>query len=167
MQANQKVLRSGELAARAGVSTDTLRYYEQAGVLSPPPRSSNGYRCYPVEALERVRLVRSALRIGFSIDELSRVLRIRQSGGVPCQSVRAIASAKLRELRQRQAEIDQLCQLLQAVIRRWDRQLARTAPGEHAHLLDTLTAGDSPLMGPLALPSSSGMGRKLRRGVPK
>jgi hypothetical protein len=53
------------------------------------------------------------------------------------------------------------------VIRRWDRQLARTAPGEHAHLLDTLTAGDSPLMGPLALPSSSGMGRKLRRGVPK
>ena len=98
MQANRQVLRSGELASRAGVSADTLLYYERKGVLSAPPRSGNGYRCYPPEALERVQLVRSALRIGFSIDELSRVLRIRQSGGVPRRSVRAMASAKLREV---------------------------------------------------------------------
>ncbi len=167
MQANPQLLRSGELALRAGLSTDTLRYYEQKGVLPPPPRSSNGYRCYPAKALKRVQLVRSALRIGFSIDELARVLRVRQSGGVPCRSVRAMASAKLRELRHRQVEIARLCRLLQAVIRRWDRQLGRTAPGEPAHLLDTLVAGDSPLMGRLAPPSSSGIGRKLRRGAPQ
>src|ERR1039458_2633941 len=83
MQANRQLLRSGELASRAGVSTDTLRYYEQKGVLSPPPRSSNGYRCYPAESLGRVQMVRSALRIGFSTDELSHVLRVRQSGGGP------------------------------------------------------------------------------------
>jgi DNA-binding transcriptional MerR regulator len=167
MQTNRQLLRSGELASRAGVSIDTLRYYEQKGVLPPPPRSSNGYRCYPAEALERVQLVRGALRIGFSIDELARVLRLRQSGGVPCRNVRAIAAARLRELRQRQAEIARLCRLLQAVIRRWDRQLARTAPGERAHLLDTLAAGDSPLMARLAPPSSSGKGRKLIRGAPE
>ena len=167
MQANCKLLRSGELASRAGVSADTLRYYEQRGVLSPPPRSSNGYRCYPAESLERVQLVRSALRIGFSIDELARVLRDRQTGGIPCRRVREMASAKLRELRQRQVEIARLCRLLQAVIRRWDRQLGLTAPGERAHLLDTLGAKDSPLMARLAPPSSSGMGRKLRRGAPK
>ena len=167
MQANRQLLRSGELASRAGVSTDTLRYYEQKGVLSPPPRSSNGYRCYPAESLERVHLVRSALRIGFSIDELSHVLRIRQGGGAPCRTVRAMASAKLRELRQRQVEVARLCRLLKAVIRRWDRQLGRTAPGERAHLLDTLAYGDSPLMARFAPPSSSGMGRKLRRGAPK
>lgn len=167
MQANRQLLRSGELASRAGVSTDTLRYYEQKGMLSPPPRSSNGYRCYPAESLERVQMVRSALRIGFSIDELSRVLRVRQSGGVPCRSVRAMASAKLSELRQRQMEIAQLCRMLQAVIQRWDRQLGRTAPGECAHLLDTLAVGDSPLMAPLTPPPSSGMGRKLKRGASK
>ncbi len=167
MQANRQLLRSGELASRAGVSADTLRYYEQKGVLSPPPRSNNGYRCYPEESLQRVQLIRSALRIGFSIDELARVLSIRQSGGVPCRSARAIASAKLRELRQRQVEIARLCRLLQAVIRRWDRQLGRTAPGERAHLLDTLAAGDWPLMARLAPPSSSGMGRKLKQGAPK
>ena len=167
MQANPQLLSSGELASRAGVSPDTLRYYEQKGVLLPPPRSSNGYRCYPPESLMRVQLVRSALRIGFSIDELSRVLGVRESGGVPCRSVRAMASAKLRELRQRQVEIARLCRLLQAVIRRWDRQLGRTPPGKRAHLLDTLAAGDSPLMARIAPPSSSGMGRKLRRGAPR
>jgi len=167
MEANRQLLRSGELASRAGLSTDTLRYYEQKGVLSGPPSLSNGYRCYPAEALQRVQMVRSALRIGFSIDELSRVLRIRQSGGVPCRSVRAMASAKLRELRQRQMEIARLCRMLQAVIRRWDRQLGRAAPGERAHLLDTLATGDSPLMARLAPPSSSGMGRKLKQGAPK
>jgi DNA-binding transcriptional MerR regulator len=167
MQANRQLLHSGELASRAGVSTDTLRYYEQKGVLSPPPRSSNGYRCYPAESLERVQMVRSALRIGFSIDELSRVLRVRRSGGVPCRNVREMAAAKLRGLRQRQVEIAQLCRMLQAVIRRWDLQLCRTAAGECAHLLDTLATGDSPLMAPLAPPPFSGMGRKLKRGAPK
>ena len=167
MQANRQLLRSGELASRAGVSTDTLRYYEQKGVLSPPPRSSNGYRCYPAESLARVQVIRSALRIGFSVDELARVLRVRQSGGVPCRSVREMASAKLRELRQRQVEIARLCRMLQEVLQRWDSQLGRTAPGERAHLLDNLAAGDSPLMASLTPPSSSGMGRKLRRGAPK
>jgi DNA-binding transcriptional MerR regulator len=166
MQANGQVMRSGELASRAGVSADTLRYYERKGVLPPPPRSSNGYRCYPVEWLERVQLVRNALRIGFSIDELARVLRVRQNGGVPCRAVRAIAAAKLNELRQRQVEIARLCRLLQAVIRRWDGQLGRTAAGERAHLLDTLAAGDSPLMTGLGPPPSSGMGRKLKKGTP-
>jgi DNA-binding transcriptional MerR regulator len=167
MQANRQLLRSGELASRAGVSTDTLRYYEQKGVLSPPPRSSNGYRCYPAESLERVQMVRSALRIGFSTDELSHVLRVRQSGGVPCRSVREMASAKLSELRQQQVEIARLCQMLQAVIRRWDHQLSRTAPGVCAHLLDTLAADDSPLMAPLTPLPFSGMGRKLKRGASK
>ncbi len=167
MQANRQLLRSGELASRAGVSTDTLRYYEQKGVLAPPPRSSNGYRCYPAESLERVQVVRSALRIGFSVDELARVLRVRQSGGIPCRSVREMASTKLRELRQRQVEIERLCQMLQAVIRRWDDQLGRTAPDECAHLLDKLVAGDSPVMAPLAPPSFTEMGRKLKRGAPK
>lgn len=88
MQVNRQLLRSGGLASRAGASTGTLRYYEQRGVLSPPPRLSNGYRCYPAESLERMQVVRSALRIGFSTDELSRVLRIRQSSGVPCRGGR-------------------------------------------------------------------------------
>lgn len=133
MKAVPKSLRSGELATLAGVSPDTLRHYELKGLLSSPPRSANDYRCYPADALQRVRLVRMALRLGFSIEELSGAFRLRAEGGVPCRHVRALASAKLRELRQRQREIERLCERLEIVIRHWDRRLRRTPSGKRGH----------------------------------
>lgn len=83
---------AGELAAAAGVSTDTLRHYERKGVLPKPNRASNGYRRYPANALERVRLIRNALAVGFTLDELSRFLSERDQGGAPCGAVRALAA---------------------------------------------------------------------------
>ncbi len=65
----QEYLRSGELARLAGVSTDTLRHYERKGLLARPRRSCNGYREYPASDLDRVRLVRGALGIGFTLNE--------------------------------------------------------------------------------------------------
>jgi hypothetical protein len=64
-------LRSGELAKLAGVSPDTLRYYERNRLLPAPPRAANGYRCYPAQSLERVQLIRRALGLGFSVEELA------------------------------------------------------------------------------------------------
>jgi DNA-binding transcriptional MerR regulator len=65
-------VRAGALARAAGVSTDTLRHYERKGVLGAPRRSANGYREYPPESLERVRLIRRALCFGLTLDELAR-----------------------------------------------------------------------------------------------
>src|ERR1039458_5579184 len=70
-------MQSGELARLSGVSTDTLRHYERVGVLAKPPRTNSGYRRYPASALERVRLVRRAMSVGFSLEELARVQRVR------------------------------------------------------------------------------------------
>lgn len=165
MNADRKSMRSGELARLAGVSSDTLRHYELTGLLSCPLRSANGYRCYSPEALQRVQLVRMALRLGFSINELSGIFRVRKEGGVPCRHVRELASAKLRELRQRQQEIQELCELLKTVIRHWDRRLRRTPSGEHARLLDMLMTGNPRLMARLAPPCSSTKGRKLKQRV--
>src|SRR4051812_28364362 len=67
--------RSGELAKLAGVSTDTLRFYERNRLLPLAPRAANGYRCYPAESLQRVFLIRRALGLGFSVAELARVLK--------------------------------------------------------------------------------------------
>jgi len=64
--------RIGELAKATGVSTDTLRHYERKGVLRSA-RSGNGYREYPKNALERVRTIRQALSVGFTLDELSTI----------------------------------------------------------------------------------------------
>ena len=92
---SKSALSSGELAELAGVSRDTLRHYERKGVLPRPFRGDNGYRKYPPEALQRVQLVRRALSVGFTLDELAKVLKVRDAGGAPCEEVRKLAAQKL------------------------------------------------------------------------
>ncbi len=104
----KRSLAAGELARAAGVSTDTLRHYERKGVLPRPPRASNGYRRYPPEALARVLLVRRALAFGFTLDELARVLSVRDRGAAPCKEVRALAAAKLAEVEEQLAQLAEL-----------------------------------------------------------
>ena len=161
MESQGRLLHSGELAALAGVSTDTLRHYERKGVLPAAPRATNGYRVYQVEALDRVRLIRAALRLGFTIDELSRVLRVRATGGFPCKEVRGMAVARLRDLRERQKELTRMVGELERLIRDWDRRL-RKSNGGPAHLLESLPTGNS--SGYLAPPFSSYRGRNPKRG---
>jgi DNA-binding transcriptional MerR regulator len=136
-------LRSGELARLAGVSTDTLRHYERKGVLAAPRRGTNGYREYEPQALDRVLLVRRALGVGFTLDELARVLKDRERGGVPCRQVREMASAKLAELETRLSELEAVRDHLQATIEGWDTRLARAPAGERAGLLESLVAPTS------------------------
>ncbi len=131
-------MRSGELARECGISTDTLRHYERVGVLPRPRRTQSGYRQYPREAIKRVRLVRRALEIGFTLDELARILRVRDSGGAPCREVRALAEAKLNQVK---VKIDDLCALrdhMGRVLADWDRRLAETPRGARAGLLEAL-----------------------------
>ena len=95
MSAGPRPLRSTQLARLAGVSPDTLRYYERKGLLPKAARSANGYREYPAEACARVRMVRRAVALGFTLDELARIVRVRDQGGAPCHEVRALAARKL------------------------------------------------------------------------
>ena len=131
-------MRSGELARLTGVSTDTLRHYERIGLLARPQRTSGGYRAYEPHALERVRLLRRALSIGFSLPELAAVLKIRDGGGVPCRRVRELAESKLMELEQQLADLLVMQKHLRRVLRDWDERLARTPRGRKALLLETL-----------------------------
>ena len=70
-------MRSGEAARRGGVSVDTLAHYERLGLLPVPVRDANGYRRYDAAAVDRVRLIQRALDMGFTLDELGRVLKLR------------------------------------------------------------------------------------------
>ena len=135
-------MRAGELAKAAGVSTDTLRHYERKGVLPRPRRAANGYRQYPPEALGRVLLVRRALAVGFTLDELARVLSVRDRGAAPCKEVRALAAAKLTGVEERLAQLVELRDELRATLSEWDGRLAKTPDGGHAGLLESLAAGN-------------------------
>jgi DNA-binding transcriptional MerR regulator len=132
-------MQSGELARLSGVSTDTLRHYERVGVLAKPPRTTSGYRQYPSSALERVRLVRRAMSVGFSLEELARVLGVRDKGGAPCRQVRDLAASKLEMIERRMEELALVRDQLEKLLEDWDGRLARTTPGHRAGLLDSLS----------------------------
>ena len=134
----EKMLRSGELARLAGVSTDLLRHYERIGIVQRPHRAANGYRQYPAGTLSRVRVVRRSLLIGFSLAELARIFAIRDCGGVPCRSVRALAEEKLRQTEQSLAELKALRRQLRELLLEWDKRLVKTPAGDRAELLDSL-----------------------------
>ena len=138
IEPKQRYFRSGELARLAGVSTDTLRHYERKGLLKRARRSANGYREYLATDLDRVRLVRGALGIGFSLDELALILNVRDQGGAPCHRVRALAGAKLTEVENQLRELARLRSTLRRLLKRWDELLMKTSPRERAGLLETL-----------------------------
>jgi MerR family copper efflux transcriptional regulator len=126
------------LARLTNVSPDTLRHYERKGVLPAPPRSDNGYRRYPLSSVARVQLVQRALIVGFTLDELARVLKEREAGGAPCRRVRALVASRLADLERRLTELSALRDDLRTVLLEWGAALDATAPGRPAHLLEGL-----------------------------
>jgi len=137
-------LRSGELARLAGISVDTLRHYEQIGVLPAPARTEGNYRRYPAGAIDRVRLVRQALAIGFSLPELAKILRVREKGGAPCRQVRALLTEKLARVDREIADLHVLRDQLRSLVKDWDRRLAETPRDQPARLLETLSKDGKP-----------------------
>lgn len=129
-------LRSGELARLAGVSTDTLRYYERCRLLPAAQRSTAGYRLFPQDALMRVRMIRGALSIGFSVKELTGIFNERDVGGAPCHRVRTLAERKLADLATKLRELQNSRSELRRTLATWDKMLGKTSKGQRAGLLE-------------------------------
>lgn len=129
--------RIGSLAKATGISADAIRHYERKGVLQSK-RLSNGYRVYHKDALERVRAIRKALAIGFTLDELRVVFKVFDQGGAPCHQVRSIAANKLAEIESHLREVTTLRDDLKAALKDWDLRLAKTTAGQRAGLLKAL-----------------------------
>ena len=141
------LLRIGEIARQAGVSPATVRLYERKGLLPAALRSSSGYRGFPADTVARMKLIQCALAVGFTIGELGRILRRRDSGGAPCHDVHLLAREKLAELTRRRKELERLCRLLKSTLVRWEVALKKTPRGKRAGLLDSLAAGSGWLAG--------------------
>ena len=127
-----------DVAQATGVSTDTLRHYERQGLLRRVTRTAAGYRQYSAATADRVLLIQRALVVVFSLADLKRVLAVRDKGGSPCGGVRALVGDRLEQLNQRIEELLALRDELRSLVADWDGRLTNTAPGERAHLLDSL-----------------------------
>ena len=136
-------LRSGELAALAGISPDTLRHYERMKLLATPRRSAANYRLYPREALDRVRLIRRALAVGFSLPELAKILKVRDAGGAPCRQVKRLLEEKLLTMDEQIGDLVAMRKHLRTVLADWDERLTHTSKGKPARLLETLVVPPS------------------------
>lgn len=91
-------LRTSDVARRAGVNIETLRFYERNGILPEPPRRASGYREYPPEAVRRVRFVKRAQELGFSLREIKDLLDLTTVPRAKAGKVRHMAEAKIVEI---------------------------------------------------------------------
>jgi MerR family transcriptional regulator, copper efflux regulator len=136
---DSRVLRIGQVAARAGISADTVRHYERLGVIPRAVRTPAGYREYSESALERIRFVRNAVRFGFSLKQIGRFLSARESGRMPCREVRDSAARMAVEMDRQIDEMVAARTEIQQMLREWDQKLDATPAGKPARLLETLT----------------------------
>ncbi|MCL4301006.1 MAG: heavy metal-responsive transcriptional regulator [Anaerolineae bacterium] len=113
-------LRIGNLAQASGVSTKTIRFYEEIGLLPPAQRAENGYRLYGGEDVRRLRFIRNARSLGFTLDDLKEVLALRDQGEAPCRYVAHLLEAKAAEIEERIRQLQELQQDLQQLVSQAD-----------------------------------------------
>ncbi len=99
-------MRIGELARRNAVSTATVRYYEQAGLLDAPARTPSGYRDYDEDASATLGFIRAAQRAGLSLEEIRTILEISSRGDTPCSHVAALIDCKVDDLSDKIAALE-------------------------------------------------------------
>jgi DNA-binding transcriptional MerR regulator len=107
-------------------------------LLATPRRSSGNYRLYPPEAVERVRLIQRALAVGFSLSELSEILKIRDGGGSPGRKVKRLLDEKLSRMDERISDLLAMRDHLRSVSQDWGRRLTQATDGKPAKLLESL-----------------------------
>jgi len=116
----------GDLAKAAGVKADTIRFYEKRKLLPKPERSAAGYRIYDSAAADRVQFIKKAQALGFSLQEIRRILDLRAQDKPACDCVIAIAAATLAETDRKLDQLQRFRDALRRNLDRWRRERART-----------------------------------------
>lgn len=110
-------LTRGQLAARAGVNPETVRYYEQRGLLPAPPRSPGGYRLYTGETVRRLRFIKRAQELGFTLAEIHDLLSLRAGPSPTRADVRRRAQEKIEEIEAKLHDLTSMKQTLESLVR--------------------------------------------------
>ena len=98
----------GQLARLSGFGVETIRYYERERLVREPPRRASGYRQYPEDTLTRLRFIRHAKELGFSLKDIKDLLELRVAPGATCANVRKRAETKIADVRAKQKKLRQI-----------------------------------------------------------
>ncbi|MFN2455367.1 MAG: heavy metal-responsive transcriptional regulator [Pyrinomonadaceae bacterium] len=146
-------LKIGEVSKRSGIGIEALRFYERGGLLERPSRTASGYRVYATDVLDRLAFIKRAQILGFSLDEIKRVIEEKRAGQSPCADVREIVRRRLQELDERMKEMRRYRKELAAALEEWDA--AGDVEGHVCGLIETSNIGHG-------VKKSKGMARKNR-----
>lgn len=123
-------MKIGDLANQAGLTVQALRFYERSGLLPKPSRTPSGYRVYVAADVRRVRLILQAKRLGFSLDEIKRILRLRQQGSCPCGEVINMLEKHLRETDEQIRHLQRFRKEISGTLDDWRHSGSRKIPGD-------------------------------------
>jgi len=129
-------MRIGALAAAVGTTAKTIRFYEQAGLLPGPPRTTAGYRDYPDHAPGRLAFIRAAQSAGLTLVEIRGILAVRDHGRPPCTHVTALLHQHLAETGRRLAELTQTQAMLRDLLATAQATDPDTCAGSICTILD-------------------------------
>ncbi|BCL77713.1 Cu(I)-responsive transcriptional regulator [Ktedonobacteria bacterium brp13] len=124
----------GQVARRAGIGVETVRFYEREGLLEEPPRRASGYRQYSEEVVKQIRFIKRAQQLGFSLKEIMELLTLRVDGQTSCEQVKERAEAKLAEVERKICELQSMRQALLQVA----SLCTGEDPGSRCRMLDAL-----------------------------
>ena len=127
-------VRIGELSDAVSVPTKTIRYYEAIGLLPAPRRHDNGYRSYDASAGDRLRFVKAAQAVGFSLTEIKEILSLRDAGEEPCGHVLDLVDRRERDITDQIAALE----AMQAELRRLAARARAASQGgsSYCHLIE-------------------------------
>ncbi len=116
------MLTIGQLAKEADVHVETVRYYERRGLIPEPPRTPSGYRSYPAESVTRIRFIKSAQALGFSLAEIEQLLALRVDATNSCAAVQRRGRAKLASIDEKIATLQRMRAAVVDLLSRCDRE---------------------------------------------
>lgn len=133
------LLKIGQVARRAGIGVETLRFYETRGLVSPAGRTAAGYRYYDAAVFDRLEFIRKSQAVGFSLDEIARIIDEASQGKKPCMEVRRLAAERLEALDRKLAELKRYRRELRRTLDAWERE--GESGGEICGLIESLDPG--------------------------
>jgi Hg(II)-responsive transcriptional regulator len=122
----------GRLATKASVGVETVRYYQERGLL-PIPHSSGGYRQYPIALVDRIRFIKRSQELGFSLDEISELLRLDEK--IDKRTIRSIANQKIKQIQQKLDDLQQM----QTTLRQLVHHCSHTGAKERCPIIASLS----------------------------
>jgi MerR family transcriptional regulator, copper efflux regulator len=106
------MLSIGQVARRAGVGVETVRFYEREGLLEEPQRRVSGYRQYDEQVVKRLHFIKRAQHLGFSLKEITELLMLRMDAETSCEEVKRHTEAKIAEVERKLVELQRMRQSL-------------------------------------------------------